>query len=349
MSTILGLIMKVCAYHGPGSFAIEERPVPEISDEEILVKTSIVGICGTDVHKAAHQTVPSGTVLGHELSGVVDKVGSAVTKFRVGDRVAVQHHAPCMSCKACLKGHHSLCDQYLKTNIKPGGFSEYIRIMPENVKHTVRLMPDHINFIEGAFMEPLSCCLRGFDRLHAVPGDNYLIIGMGPIGMLFSEIARAFNAGTVTGIDIDPYRIDFARNTLNVNFTFNPKTGTWGDFKREHKVPNFDHVIITVGNGAVYQGALDHVSHGTNVLVFAECPPNQEIIIDPNLIYRNELNIMGSYSSSPRFLTMAMDMISSRALDVKPLVTHILPPERIDEGIELAKNAKNSLKVMIKF
>jgi len=341
--------MKVCAYYGPDSFEVEDRPVPEIGDDEILVKTDTVGICGTDIHKAVHQTVKEGTILGHEISGVVDAVGANVSKFKVGDKVAIAHHAPCMSCKACLKGHHSLCEQYLKTNVFPGGFSEYIRLPSENVKHTVKLMPAAMTFSEAAFMEPLACCLRGFHRLDVQPGDNYLVIGLGPIGMLFCEIAKAYNAGFIAGVDIDQWRIDFATSELGINAAINSIDQNLKQMLEAKELPSFDHVIITVGNGKVYQDALNYIWRGTCVLVFAECPENQEITMDPNLVYRNELSIVGSYSSSPRFLTMALDLIGNGAINVKHLITHEFPADDIQQAMALATKAQQSLKVMIKF
>ncbi|MFX0098930.1 MAG: alcohol dehydrogenase catalytic domain-containing protein [Candidatus Hodarchaeota archaeon] len=341
--------MKVCSFKGFDSFIIEDRPVPEIKDGEILVKTSIVGICGTDVHKAVHQTVPVGTVLGHEISGTVEKVGQGVSKFKVGDRVAIAHHAPCMSCKACLKGNHSLCEQYLKTNVDPGGFSEYIRLPPENVKHTVKLMPATMKFEEGAFMEPLACCLRGFHRLEFAPGDDYLIIGMGPIGLLFCMIAKAFNAGTVTGVDLNQFRLDFARNKAGADFIHNPKDSSWEEFANTHDLPGFSHVIVNVGLGVVYQDAFKHVGKGTNVLFFAQSPQGQQLTLDPNVVYNNELSVLGSYSSSPRYLTMALDMIASGDISVKDLITNVYAPEQIQDAINLVHAAQDSLKVMIKF
>jgi len=293
--------------------------------------------------------VKEGTILGHEISGVVDAVGANVSKFQAGDNVAIAHHAPCMSCKACLKGHHSLCEQYSKTNVFPGGFSEYIRLPSENVKHTVKLKPAAMTFSEAAFMEPLGCCLRGFHRLDFQPGDNYLVIGLGPIGMLFCEIAQAFNAGFIAGVDIDPWRIDFAGGELKINAAINPLEQDLQQSLVDNELPAFDHVIITVGNGKVYQDALNYISRGTCVLVFAECPENQAITIDPNLVYRNELSIVGSYSSSPRFLTMALDMISNGAINVKKLITHEFPAYNIQQAMTTATKAQQSLKVMIKF
>ena len=339
----------MCKYQAPGSFLIDSIEIPQISSDEILVKTKYVGVCGTDIHKAVHQTVPRGTILGHEISGIVEAVGDEVTTFAEGDNVAIAHHAPCMSCKQCLKGHHSLCEQYLKTNVYPGGFAEYIRLPRENVKHTVKLMPDGISFQEAAFMEPLACCLRGFHRLSFDPGDTYLIIGLGPIGMLFCQIARAFNAKSIIGIEINKKRVAFAVQNSIVNAAFNPRHGEWSEFKFANNIKNFDHIIISVGLGPVYQDALHYISHGSNLLFFAECPDGQSISIEPNLVYRNELTILGSYSSSPRFLTMALNMIASGRINVAQLITHEFGVDHMKEALETAAKGEDSLKVMIKF
>lgn len=335
--------MKACTYQSPERFAVEDVPIPVIGPGEILVETRVVGVCGTDVHKALHRTVPPGTVLGHEIAGVVKSVGERVETFRPGDPVAIAHHAPCMSCKLCLKGRHSLCPQYLKTNVHPGGFSEYIRLPPENVKHTVRRIPAGTSFKAAAFMEPLACCLRGFHRFDVSPGDSYLVIGLGPIGMQFCQIAAAFNAGTIIGIDPDSFRRQFALNNLHVSEANAPSHSS------KDSPARFDHVIVTAGSGKAYQAALDGIGRGTEVLVFAECPEGHQVTLDPNVIYRNEAVLAGSYSSSPRFLAMAIDMIGSGAIDVEQLVTHVLPPERLAEAIALAASAGESLKVMISF
>ena len=181
--------MKASFYIGERNFELREVPIPSIGSDEILIKMRACGICGTDVHKAIHGTVVPSTVLGHEVAGTVVEIGEEVNKFSVGDHVAVAHHAPCMVCLACLKGHHSLCSQYLQTNIVPGGFSEYIRLPRENVQKTVYKFPFEVNFEAAAFMEPLACCLRGFDRGNFRTSDNVLILGAGPIGLLHLQIA----------------------------------------------------------------------------------------------------------------------------------------------------------------
>ncbi len=340
--------MKVAAYYGPGSFKIEERPVPEIKDEEMLVKVIAVGICGTDVHKAVYQTVAAGTVLGHEVAGVVENVGIKVTKFKRGDRVALAHHAPCMTCHQCFKNHHSLCDQYLKNNIFPGGFAQYIKVLPEHIRETVYpITKESITFEEAAFMEPLACCLRGFLAMDFRPGDSVLIIGAGPIGLQHLMIARAYNAGTVVITDLNPERLKVAKD-LGADLALNPQAKNFQQVLQSMGLAEgFDNVIVTVGVAALYEQGLSLAGKGATVLVFAETPKGQKLTVEPNLIYSKELRIVGSYSSSPNHLRMALDLIESGRTPVKSLITDRVPLEKVSESIERSHKAADCLKIMV--
>ncbi len=340
--------MKVAVYYGPGAFKVEELTVPDINDEEMLVKVMAVGICGTDVHKAVHQTVAAGTVLGHEVAGIVEKVGHNVKKFKAGDRVALAHHAPCMTCRLCFKNHHSLCDQYLKNNIIPGGFAQYIKVLPEHIRETIYpITKDWITFEEAAFMEPLACCLRGFLAMDFRQGDTVLIIGAGPIGLQHLMIARAYNAGTVVITDLNPERLNVAKN-LGADLALNPQAKNFQQTLQSMGFSEgFDNVIVTVGVAALYEQGLSLAGKGASVLVFAETPKGQKLTIEPNLIYSKELRIMGSYSSSPYHLRMALDMIESGRIPVKSLISDRVPLENVCESIERSHKASDCLKIMV--
>ncbi len=340
--------MKVAAYYGPGAFKVEERPVPDIGDEEMLVKVMAVGICGTDVHKAVQQTVAAGTVLGHEVSGIVEKIGYHVKKFKVGDRVALAHHAPCMTCHQCFKNHHSLCDQYLKNNIFPGGFAQYIKVRPEHIRETIYpIKNEDTTFEEAAFMEPLACCLRGFLTMDFRQGDSILIIGAGPIGLQHLMLAGAYNAGTVVITDVNPERLKFAKK-LGADLALNPLAKDFqATLESDGLVGNFDNVIVTVGAASLYEQGINLAGKGASILVFAETPQGQKITLEPNLIYSKELRIVGSYSSSPYHLQTALGLIESGRIPVKSLISDRVPLEKVGEGIERSHKATDCLKIMV--
>ncbi|MHA1651006.1 MAG: alcohol dehydrogenase catalytic domain-containing protein [Candidatus Helarchaeota archaeon] len=338
--------MKAVFYYDIDDFRIEDIYL-KIGKDEILVEVQSVGVCGTDVHKAIHKTVPTPIVLGHEVSGIVLKCGENVKKFSPGDHVALAHHASCRVCKLCQKGHDSLCDQYLKTNLYPGGFSTHVRVPRENVNNTTLKVPGNLSFDEAAFMEPLSCCLRGLMRVNLRPGDTVLVIGSGPIGLIFVQLARAFNSGDIFSTDLVEYRLQKAKES-GAKYTINPAIENLKEIILE-KTDNqgVDIIINTVGISSVYQQGLDLIAKGGHYLFFAETYDKGTITLDPNLIYSKELDFVGSYSSSPDYYQMGLDLILHKRINVLNLISHRFPLAKLNEAINLAYEAKNSLKLMI--
>ncbi|HUY00330.1 MAG TPA: zinc-binding dehydrogenase, partial [Candidatus Deferrimicrobium sp.] len=285
--------------------------------------------------------------LGHEVSGVVLECGENVQKFNQGDRIALAHHASCRVCNLCLKGHDSLCDQYLKTNLDPGGFSTHVRVPRENVNNTTLKIPANISFDEAAFMEPLSCCLRGLTRVGVSPGDSVLVIGSGPIGLIFIQLLQAFNVGDIFSTDLVDYRMQQAKEN-GVKYCINPKNENLKEIiMDETDNQGVDVIINTVGASTVYQQGLDLIAKGGHYLFFAETYDSGKISLDPNLIYSKELDFIGSYSSSPAYYQMGLDLIAYKKIDVKKLISHHFPLNEIQKAINLAHEARDSLKIMI--
>ena len=338
--------VKAAFYYDINDFRIEEITL-NIGKDELLVEVKSIGICGTDVHKAMGKTVTPPIVLGHEVSGVVLQCGDNVKKFQVGDKVALAHHASCRVCKLCRQGHDSLCDQYLKTNLDPGGFSTHIRVPRENVANTTLKIPGELSFDEAAFMEPLSCCLRGLMRVGVNPGDSCLVIGAGPIGLIFLQLLQAYNSGDLFSTDLVEYRMQKAKEN-GARYSINPKKEDLKAIIME-KTDNqgVDVIINTVGLSSVYQQGLDLIAKGGHYLFFAETYDQGRISLDPNLIFTNELDFGGSYSSSPYYYQMGLDLIKYKKIQVHQLISHRFPLEDITKAISLAHEAKDSLKIMI--
>ena len=341
------ILMECNVYYDIGDFRLEKRELPRIGDNEALIEVKAIGICGTDVHKAVNKTVKTPIVLGHEVSGMVKKVGRNVTKFKQGDRIALAHHAACMKCKYCLKGHHSLCSMYLKNNFDPGGFSTYLKIFEEHIDRTAVKIPGTLSYEEAAFMEPLACCLRGWKALKIMPNENVLIIGSGPIGLLFLQIAKLYKPNKIFMADLVNYRLDKAKelganHAINIsNINLNKKILELTDSS------GVDTIVNTVGIDKVYQNSINLLDRGGNYLFFAECIEKSEISFSPNLIYKKELTFVGSYSSSPPHYEDGLNLIHNKGINVKELITHIYGLRDLQKAIELAHEAKESLKIMI--
>jgi L-iditol 2-dehydrogenase len=262
--------------------------------------------------------------------------------------VALAHHAPCMTCRQCLKNHHSLCDQYLKNNIFPGGFSQYVKVLPEHIRETIYpITKSTTTFEEAAFMEPLACCVRGFLAMDFRQGDSVLIIGAGPIGLQHLMIARAYNAGTVAITDLNPERLKVAKK-LGADLALNPQAKDFqATLQSAGLADGFDNVIVTVGVAALYEQGISLAGKGACILVFAETPKGQKMALEPNLVYSKELRIVGSYSSSPNHLQMALNLIESGRVPVKALISDRVPLEKVGEGIERSHKASDCLKIIV--
>ncbi|MDA8388480.1 MAG: alcohol dehydrogenase catalytic domain-containing protein [Nitrospiraceae bacterium] len=200
--------MKVAVYYSNTDLRIEERPVPRIGEDEILVKMMASGICGTDVIEW-YRRKKAPRVLGHEMAGEVAETGAGVKDVKRGDRVFVSHHVPCHECDYCRRSDYTACEALHTGNYEPGGFSEYIRVPAMNVKWGTFALPETVGYEEAALIEPLACVIAGQDRVRIDKGDTVLVVGAGVSGLLHVQMARRKGA-KVVATDIHPYRLEKA-------------------------------------------------------------------------------------------------------------------------------------------
>jgi L-iditol 2-dehydrogenase len=231
--------------------------------------------------------------------------------------------------------------------LDPGGFSTHVRVPQENVMKTTLLMPDKLSFDEGAFMEPLSCCLRGLKRVNLQADDSVLILGSGPIGLIFVQLCQAYNSGAIFSTDLVDYRIQKAKEN-GAKYAVNTKKENLKKIIME-KTDNqgVDIIINTVGASSVYQEGLNLIAKGGHYLFFAETYDEGKISFNPNLIYSKELDFVGSYSSSLDYYQIGLDLIKNKKINVQNLITHHFPLEELNKAINLAHEATKSLKLMV--
>ena len=185
--------MQAVVFRGRDDLRVETVPVPKIQAGELLVKVAVCGVCPTDIKKIHYGTVPPPRIFGHETSGTIVQVGRGVIKFRVGDRVGLHHHVPCLDCHYCRHHAFAQCAGYKRTGITAGfepaggGYAEFVRVMPFVLPGVVKI-PTRNTFLEGAMLEPVNTVLKAIKRLNILPGDNVCVIGQGPIGLLFTKI-----------------------------------------------------------------------------------------------------------------------------------------------------------------
>jgi L-iditol 2-dehydrogenase len=332
-------------YYNNNDIRLEEMPKPEIDPSELLVKVIASGICGSDVMEW-YRKKKAPLVLGHEIAGDIVEVGDDVRGFKEGDRVFVSHHIPCMSCKYCMAGHHTVCDTLRSTNYDPGGFAEYISVPEMNVDRGVFLLPDNMTYDEGVFIEPLGCVARGQDLAGAEPGQTVLVIGSGITGLLHIKLAKASKAERIIATDMVGYRLEAAR-----------RFGATAVIKATDDVParvvelndgkKADLVIICTGASKAIDQGLNSVDRGGTILLFAPTDPGRAIPIPFNELWREEVTMVGSYGASPEDLETAIDLISSGMVNVRDMITHRLGLADTGLGFRLVAEAKESIKVII--
>ena len=338
--------MKVGMYYNNRDVRVEEMPVPDVGEKDILIKVKASGICGSDIMEW-YRIKRAPLVLGHEVTGEVVKAGSGVTKFAPGDRVFTIHHVPCDECEECLKGHHTACRDLQGINyFAPGGFSEFLKVSGKSVDTGTLKLPAEVSYEEGTFIEPLGTVLRGLRTADIKPGESMLVIGSGLSGLLFVKAARALGAGNIIAADIQDNRLDAARR-FGATHTVNASENVPDAVRKINGGRLADKVIICTGALPAIVQALDSVERGGTVLFFAVPKPGETVPVDFNPYWRNDISFKTSYGSAPLDHYQALELIRRGSIDVKEMITTRLPLSDIAKGFSMAAEGKDCLKVII--
>ncbi|UCD55867.1 MAG: zinc-dependent dehydrogenase [Candidatus Omnitrophota bacterium] len=332
-------------YYNNRDVRLEEVPAPKIGPGELLVKVIAGGICGTDVLEW-YRLKKAPRVLGHEITGEIAEVGNGVKGYKVGDRVFVSHHVPCNTCHWCLTGHHTACETLHTTNYFPGGFAEYIRVPKINVEHGVFLLPGEISFEEGTFIEPLACVVRGQRLAEIKKGQSVLILGSGISGLLHLLLARVKGARPVITTDINEYRLKIAQK-LGADAVMHAGEDIPGNLRKINDNRLADVVIVCTGAFSAFKQALQSAERGGTILFFAATSPDVELPVPVNKFWRNEMKLMTSYANSPSDAAEAIELIRSKSIPVRKMITHRLNLKDTGRGFQLVAEARKCVKVIV--
>lgn len=337
--------MKVATYYNNNDVRIEEMPIPEINDNELLVKVKACGICGSDVMEW-YRIKKAPRVLGHEMAGDIVKAGKKVKKFKVGDRVFVSHHVPCNNCSFCKKDQHTLCHTLHSTNFYPGGFAEYLRVPEINVDRGVFVLPREISYEDGAFIEPLACTIRGLRTAGMTRGQSVLVLGSGVAGILQIKLARAMGASKIFATDIDDFRLDAAKK-MGADVVICAKENVPEQVKKHNDEKLADLVILCAGVPSAVKQALQSVEAGGTILFFAPPEPNVEIPFPLFELWNKQVKMVSTYAGAPRDIKEAIELLKSKKVKVTDMITHRLPLDETPKGFKLAAQAQKSIKIII--
>ena len=319
--------MKALKYYGPGNIRIEETPVPEPSDGEVLVAVEACGICATDVKTfvRGHPKIRPGSGLGHEISGVVvEAPGSG--RWQRGGRVVVAPYVPCGLCQQCLRGRYSLCPHLFDEALDPGGFSEFVRVPPRLVSHGMMAVPPTLNLSAMCFAEPVACCLHAFSAVNVKAGESLLILGDGVMGLLQAQVGRWIGAHPVMLSGMTPERLAVA-STIADTVIDAGHEDVAAAVRKITQAEGAHKVIVSVADAAAAQTALAVVRKGGAINLFAGMPAGSSLPVDMNRIHYDEVLLTGSFGFGPPDFTKAVELITSGKLDVMRLVTASVPLE----------------------
>ncbi len=333
--------MRVAVLHGPGAVVVEDRPVPEPAPDEVLVRIASVGVCGSDTHYYDHGrigrfVVEAPLVLGHEPSGEVVEVGTAVRRLRPGQRVSIEPGVPDRSCPQCLAGRYNLCPQiqFFATPPVDGAFAEYVTVH-EAFAHPV---PDSIGDDAAALLEPLSVGVWACRRGRVTAGSRVLVTGAGPVGLVSLQVALACGASEVVVTDVAPHRLELAR-ALGATAVLDARSERPGDLDRPPEV-----LLECSGSPpATADGlrALDRAGRAVLVGIGSD-----EIPVPLPLLQERELEILGSFRYANTWPT-AIALVASGRVDVDRLVTGGYGLDQVPEALTAGRSDPAAVKVVV--
>jgi L-iditol 2-dehydrogenase len=349
--------MHAAVYRGGSVVSVEEIPTPAIGPGEILIRVEACGICHTDLKKIEYNLLAPPRVFGHETAGVVAAVGSGVTKFKLGDRVVAFHHIPCRQCFYCRRKIYAQCPVYKKVGITAGfepaggGFAQYVRVMDWIVEDGVEKIPDGISFERATLVEPLNTCLKAVVQCDPGPADFVVILGQGPIGLMFTMLTRragARVAARVAATDTIDARLELATQ-CGAEFAWDPrKVDVAAEARRLTGGRGADLVIVAASVPGIVDQAMACSRPGSRILLFAQTSPTERIETTGADLCVGERTLFGCYSASVDLQKESAKLVFGGEIPVEALISHRLPLVKIRSGFEMALHpGPKSLKIIV--
>lgn len=345
--------MQAAVYTGSSTVFVQSVPTPEIGPGELLIRVEACGICHTDLKKIEYDLLAPPRIYGHETAGIVVKAGRDVQQYRVGDRVIVFHHIPCMECFYCRHKLFAQCPVYKKVGVTAGyepaggGFSQFVRVMDWIVKRGVERIPENVSFDRATFVEPLNTCLKGVVQLDPKPEDVVVILGQGPIGLLFTMLVKRIGSTMVT-TDGMPFRREVSTR-FGAALASDPQ-----DPELHSRILDMtggrgaDIVIVAASANGIVEQAIKFTRPGARILLFAQTSHQERIELSGADICMGERILLGSYSASVDLQRQSANLVFGGELPLEDLISHRFSLNDIRAGIDLALHPElKSLKIIV--
>jgi 2-desacetyl-2-hydroxyethyl bacteriochlorophyllide A dehydrogenase len=338
--------MKAAVLEDVKKLIVKDIPKPELKPNEILIKVAACGICGTDVKLfEGKYSANTPVVLGHEYAGEVVETGNEVSNISAGDRVVPDPNESCGVCTWCRTGNPCFCSNLAAYGVlRDGGFAEYAKVTEKGAYK----IPAKLDYESASFTEPVSCAVHCIDRADIKTGETVLIIGGGAMGQIILQLARSAGAGRVIMVTRSGWKLELAQK-YGATHVINAKKENV--VKKTMDITGglgADTVIEAVGSPETIEQSLSLAKRIGKIVIFGFTPEGIEARFVPFDVLSKELTIMGSWVN-PYTFQRALEILESKKIDVKTLISNTLPIEKIKDGLQLMKERPEGfMKALVK-
>jgi L-iditol 2-dehydrogenase len=343
--------MKAAVLEELSKLVVKEVPTPVIDDDSALLRVESVAICGSDlrISKFGNPRVKTPAIIGHELAGVVVKVGKNVKRVKEGQRVAVGADVPCGQCHWCRNGFGNNCSVNYAVGYQiPGGFAEYMVLTKLLLEEgPVTPFAESLSFDEAALAEPLACAINGLELVNMSLGKTIVIMGMGPIGCMMIDLSRMMGATKVICTQRSKLRMGIAKGYNADVYIATDEEDVVARCYKETQGEGPDVVITTCGSVEAHEQAIQMVAHRGYVNLFGGLGKDvRPLSVLSNVIHYKECFVTGSHGCVPRHHEMAVRIIEKGLVRVKPLITHVYPLEKINDAFATMES-RQGMKIIV--
>jgi len=341
--------MTAAVLYGKEDIKIEQVPIPRLAEGEVLIKVQVALTCGTDLKVYqrgyhARMIVPP-ALFGHELAGVIEEVGPNVRGFRRGMRVVALNSAPCQMCFYCSKHQENLCVDLLFNN---GAYAEYIRVPRRIVETNMLVVPNSVSFEDAAMTEPLACVLRGLHETTPEIGDTVVVIGGGPIGMMFIQVSKLTGCNVIAVVKRDSQvaaaKHMGAHEVVQITKVTDPIEAV-RSLTPERR--GGDVVIEAVGRPQAWEWAIDMVRKGGTVNFFGGCASGTKVQLDTNRLHYSEITLKATFHHTPETVRRAFALIAEKKVRGNDYITGEAPLSRLQQVLRHMLNRNGDIKTAI--
>ncbi|UCG03480.1 MAG: alcohol dehydrogenase catalytic domain-containing protein [Candidatus Heimdallarchaeota archaeon] len=329
----------------PRKIEFREIPIPELKENEVMIKIMRIGICGSDIHvyHGKHPLTAYPVTQGHEVSGIIEKVGRKIANLKIGDKVTIQPQVVCGKCYSCTHGNYHICDKLKVMGFQTTGMASEFFVTEAN---RVVKLPYDMSYEQGAMIEPMAVACAVFSKTDNLRGLNVVVLGAGTIGNLTAQTAKALGAKSVLITDVSEYRLEIAKK-VGIDYTINPiKKNLSEEIVKAFGPDKADLIVECVGSNQTIDDAIENARKGTDIIivgVFSHKP-----VVDLATVQDHELRLIGLLMYQTKEYLKAIELVHSGEVALEPLMTKHFRFNDYDKAYQYLEEKKDkALKLFI--